>query len=169
MIDPETFHESLSARHQNPDPLTGKPGSHPVGTGIGAAGGAAAGAAIGSLAGPVGLAVGGIIGAIAGGLGGKSLAETIDPTVEEDYWREQFQRERYYTEDKDFADYGPAYQMSVARYRSDSPFEEHEPEMAAEWDSVKKSSTLHWLEARAAAKAAWERLHHHSRAKEEEV
>ena len=31
----------------NPDPITGAPGSHPVGTGIGAAGGAAAGVALG--------------------------------------------------------------------------------------------------------------------------
>jgi len=40
----------------NRDPLTGAPGSHPVGTGIGAAaGGVAAGAAAGTLAaGPVG-------------------------------------------------------------------------------------------------------------------
>ncbi|MEK7953268.1 hypothetical protein [Luteolibacter soli] len=159
MTDHEPFHESLKDRHQNPDPLTGEPGSHPLGTGLGAAGGAAAGAAIGALAGPVGLTIGGAIGAIAGGLGGKSIAETIDPTVEEDYWRQQFQREPYYTEDKDFADYGPAYQMSVARYRPDSGFEEHEPAMAEEWDSVKQNSRLHWLEARAAVKAGWDRLH----------
>ena len=30
----------------NEDPITGEPGSHPVGTGLGAAGGAAAGAAL---------------------------------------------------------------------------------------------------------------------------
>ena len=53
----------------NRDPLTGTPGSHPVGTGIGAAaGGVAAGAAAGTLAaGPVGTVVGAAIGAVDGG------------------------------------------------------------------------------------------------------
>jgi hypothetical protein len=42
----------------NRDPLTGAPGSHPVGTGLGAiAGGAAAGAATGTVAGPIGTVV----------------------------------------------------------------------------------------------------------------
>ncbi|NJL23055.1 MAG: hypothetical protein HC895_23115, partial [Leptolyngbyaceae cyanobacterium SM1_3_5] len=35
----------------NPDPITGEPGAHPVGTGIGAAGAGAAGAAIGGVVG----------------------------------------------------------------------------------------------------------------------
>ena len=64
----------------NPDPLSGAPGSHPVGTGIGAAGGAAAGASIGAVAGPVGAAVGTLVGAVAGGLAGKGAAEAINPT-----------------------------------------------------------------------------------------
>src|SRR5690606_10961026 len=34
----------------NADPITGEPGSHPIGTGIGGVGGAAAGAAIGTMA-----------------------------------------------------------------------------------------------------------------------
>ena len=38
----------------NRDPITGTPGSHPLGTGVGATGGALAGAAIGSLFGPIG-------------------------------------------------------------------------------------------------------------------
>jgi hypothetical protein len=159
MSDSIPPHESLKDRHLNRDPLTGEPGSHPIGTGVGAAGGAAAGAALGAVAGPVGLAVGGAIGAIAGGLAGKSVAETIDPTVEETYWRENFRQEPYYTEGKDFADYGPAYQMSVQRYQSDSQFEEHELSMEGDWETAKGASTLHWLQARAAAKAAWDRLH----------
>ncbi|MCW1925836.1 hypothetical protein OKA05_24975 [Luteolibacter arcticus] len=152
-------HEALKDRHLNRDPLTGEPGSHPVGTGIGAAGGAAAGAAMGAIGGPVGVAIGGVVGAIAGGLAGKRVAENIDPTIEEDYWRENFKREPYYEDDKDFADYGPAYQMSVDRYRPDSSFEESEPLMAGEWDAARRESKLHWLQARAAAKAAWDRLH----------
>ncbi len=169
MENPTAPHETLKDRHSNPDPLTGEPGSHPVGTGIGAAGGAAAGAAIGVLAGPVGMAVGGVIGAIAGGLAGKGVAESIDPTVEEAYWRAHFHQEPYYADDKDFADYGPAYQMSVARFSPDATFDDHEPLMADEWETSKGSSRLHWLEARAAAKAGWDRLHHRSKPKEAEL
>src|SRR4051794_28198101 len=54
----------LSGTHapmsQNPDPLTGEPGSHPVATGLGAAAASAAGLAIGTaVAGPVGTVIGG--------------------------------------------------------------------------------------------------------------
>ena len=48
------------------DPITGEPGSHPVGTGVGASGGAMTGAAVGTaVAGPVGTVVGAAIGAVA--------------------------------------------------------------------------------------------------------
>jgi len=161
--------ETITDLDKNPDPITGAPGSHPIGTGLGAAGGAAAGVAMGAIGGPLGSAVGGVIGAIAGGLAGKSVAESIDPTVEEAYWKENYRNEPYYSEDKDFADYGPAYQMSAARYAPDSTFEDHEHLMAGEWDAAKGSSRLHWLEARAAAKAGWERLHHHRSSPKEEV
>ena len=50
----------------NRDPITGAPGSHPVGTGMGAAAGGAAGAAAGTIvAGPVGTVVGAVVGAVA--------------------------------------------------------------------------------------------------------
>jgi phage tail tape-measure protein len=66
----------------NRDPLTGEPGSHPVGTGIGSAGGAAAGAAIGgAAAGPVGALVGGAVGAVAGGATGHAVGESANPTA----------------------------------------------------------------------------------------
>ena len=72
----------------NRDPLTGAPGSHPIGTAAGAVAGAvAAGAAAGTLAaGPIGTVVGAAVGALAGGLAGKGIAEMIDPTVEDRYW-----------------------------------------------------------------------------------
>lgn len=79
----------------NRDPITGAPGAHPVGTGIGAAGGAAAGAAIGAIGGPIGAAVGLVAGAVAGGLAGKGVAEKMDPTVEEAYWRANYSKQSY--------------------------------------------------------------------------
>jgi outer membrane lipoprotein SlyB len=79
----------------NRDPITGTPGAHPVGTGVGAAGGAATGAAIGAVAGPVGAAVGLVAGAVAGGLAGKGVAEKIDPTVEDAYWKTNYSKRSY--------------------------------------------------------------------------
>ena len=66
----------------NRDPLTGEPGSHPVGTGIGSAGAAAAGAAVGGVVGgPTGMLVGGAIGAVAGAVAGHAAGEGANPTV----------------------------------------------------------------------------------------
>jgi hypothetical protein len=59
------------------EPKKGKPGAHPVGTGVGAT--AAVGAAGGLVAGPVGAAV---IGGTAGGLAGKIVTDSIYLTVE---------------------------------------------------------------------------------------
>ncbi len=83
------------ASDENRDPITDAPGAHPVGTGIGAAGGGAAGAAIGAAGGPAGAAIGAAVGAVAGGLAGKGVAESIDPTAEEAYWRENHQSRPY--------------------------------------------------------------------------
>lgn len=96
----------------NRDPLTNEPGAHPVGTGVGAAvGGAAAGAAAGAFGGPVGAAVGGVAGAVAGGLAGKAAAEAVNPTEEDAYWRESYQREPYYVGGRTYDQYRPAYEL----------------------------------------------------------
>src|SRR3954469_1546312 len=89
----------------NRDPITGEPGSHPVGTGVGAAvGGAAAGAAVGSVAGPIGTVAGIIGGAVVGGLAGKGIAEKIDPTREDTYWRENHAKQTF-GRDRAYEDY----------------------------------------------------------------
>src|ERR1035437_9999177 len=95
----------------NPDPITKAPGSHPVGTGIGAvAGGAAAGAAVGTVAGPVGTIAGAAVGAVVGGLAGKGVAEMVNPTIEDAYWRENHSRQAY-AKGRLYDDYGPAYRI----------------------------------------------------------
>src|SRR3954468_14331864 len=73
---------------ENRDPITGEPGAHPIGTGVGAAAGGATGAAIGAVGGPAGAAVGLVAGAVVGGLAGKAGGESVNPTVEDAYWRE---------------------------------------------------------------------------------
>src|SRR5262245_54217835 len=94
----------------NRDPLSGEPGAHPVGVGVGAAaGGAAAGALGGAAAGPIGAAVGAVAGAVAGGYAGKEVAESIDPTLESAYWRENYASRPYTDRNMAYEDYEPAY------------------------------------------------------------
>jgi hypothetical protein len=144
----------------NPDPITGAPGAHPVGTGIGAAlGGAAAGAATGTVAGPVGTVVGAAVGAVLGGLAGKGVAETIDPTVENAYWRENF-ASRPYVAGASFDDYGPAYSYGVDSYRRypGRSFDDVETDLSRDWDTVRGGSSLTWDRAKLATKDAWDRV-----------
>ncbi|MGJ7512131.1 ferritin-like domain-containing protein [Variovorax sp. GT1P44] len=142
----------------NRDPITGAPGAHPVGTGLGATGGALAGAAAGSLAGPIGTVVGLVAGAVAGGLGGKAAAESVNPTAEETYWRENFSKETYYDAGRPYEDYAPAYEAGwSARGTRDTDFETAEPVLASEWESRRGASSLAWSDARPAAQAAWDR------------
>lgn len=143
----------------NKDPLTGAPGAHPVGVGVGAvAGGMAAGAAVGTVAGPLGTAVGAAVGAIVGGLAGKGVAESIDPTVEEAYWRENYATRDYASPGRSYDDYAPAYKYGVSQYREDLPFDSAETDLAEGWSAARGNSNLSWGEASHATRDAWDRL-----------
>ena len=140
----------------NRDPLTGTPGAHPVGTAAGAvAGGLATGAAVGTVAGPVGTAVG----AIVGGLAGKGIAEQIDPTVEDAYWRDNY-ASRPYVSGGSYDDYGPAYSYGVNSYSkyAGRDFDDVESDLSRDWDSVRGKSSLTWERAKHATKDAWNRV-----------
>ena len=143
----------------NRDPLTHEPGAHPVGTGVGAAmGGAAAGAAAGAFGGPIGAAIGGVAGAVVGGLAGKAAAESVNPTREDAYWRETYDREPYYVGGRTYDQYRPAYELgwsSVGRYEGD--FDAIEPRLADDWHARHAAGGLAWTDVRPATRAAWER------------
>ena len=158
-----------TSRDANPDPITGAPGSHPVGTGIGAAGGGAAGAAAGAAIGaaisgpaaPIGAVVGAVAGAVGGGLAGKGVAEHIDPTAEDGYWRVNHATRPYvesgYTYDDD---YRPAYEYgwtSRGRY-ADRSFDQVESDLGREWDRARGRSRLSWDRAKHATRDAWHRV-----------
>jgi hypothetical protein len=147
-------------KSRNPDPITGAPGSHPVGTGVGAAvGGAATGAAVGTVAGPVGTAVGAAVGAVVGGLAGKGIAEKIDPTREDAYWRENHNRQTF-AKNRPYDEYAPAYRVGYEGYGkygvAGKTFEESEAELRRRYEAQK--ATLAWQDARAASEAAWRKF-----------
>jgi hypothetical protein len=153
--------DNAPGRDANRDPITGEPGAHPVGTGAGAAAAGVAGGLIGSLAGPIGTAVGAAIGGVAGGLAGKGVAEAVNPTEEDTYWRQNYASRDYVDRSKKYDDYAPAYRMGWESCCVNVPagrtFDQVEPDLAREWDSHRGRSGLGWMQARPAARDAWDR------------
>ena len=163
-------------RDANPDPITGAPGSHPVGTGLGAAaGGAAAGVAGAAIAGaatgaamtgpaaPIGAAVGAVVGAVAGGYAGKGVAESVDPTREDAYWRENYKTRPYATESADYdydRDFSPAYRhgYTAASQYQGRKYDEVEPDLQRNWETSRGQSRLGWDKAKHATRDAWHRV-----------
>jgi phage tail tape-measure protein len=150
----------IKNKDSNPDPITGAPGAHPVGTGLGAASGGAAGAAAGIVGGPVGIAVGAVIGAVAGGLVGKAAGEAVNPTAEDAYWRDQYASEPYYVQTRTYDDYAPAYRTGYeARAKlGERSFDDVQADLEHDYIRNRGGSTLNWDEAKPAARAAWERI-----------
>ena len=146
---------------ENRDPITNTPGAHPVGVGAGAAGAGVAGAAIGgAVAGPAGAVVGAAIGAVAGGLGGKAAAEAVNPTIEDEWWRQNYSQRPYAKHDVPYDEYRPAYQYGwqARMMHGDASWPEIEPNLAAGWMQARGDSKLEWSDAKHAAKDAWDRI-----------
>lgn len=148
-------------RDMNRDPITGEPGSHPVGVGLGGLGGAAAGAAVGSLLGPIGTLVGGAVGVLAGAAAGKGIAESVDPTGEAEYWRDSYTTRPYYSKDYDYdTDYAPAYAYGNtvrSQYAGRKWDDSLEAEIKQGWEATKAKSRLTWEQAKAAVRDAFDR------------
>jgi hypothetical protein len=145
---------------ENRDPLTGTKGAHPIGTGVGAAlGGAAAGAAAGTVVGPVGTAVGAAVGAVAGGLFGKGVAEGLDPTIEDAYWRSTYHTRPYVEAGVRYERYQPAFRYGwEARSRLDAkPWQDVEQQLRGEWEAHPDSLGLNWDAASGAVRDAYDR------------
>ena len=132
----------------NRDPITGAPGSHPVGTGIGAA------------AGGTGAAIGAVVGAVAGGLAGKGVAESVNPTDEDAYWRNEHKNRPYYEQNYTYDEYAPAYRYgweSRSKYEG-RKFDEVESDLGRDWDRNRGKSSLGWEKAKNATRDAWHRV-----------
>jgi hypothetical protein len=153
----------ISETNANGDPVSDSdtPRAHPIGTGVGAVlGGVTVGAAAGTVVGPVGTVIGAVAGAIVGGLTGQGVAETLDPTSELTYWRENFKDRPYAENANSFDDYGPAYGYGVSSYTKypGRSFDDVEAELSREWVGARGASKLQWDQARNATRDAWERI-----------
>ena len=152
--------KTTGKRDMNRDPITKEPGSHPVGTGVGSAGGAAAGAAMGSVFGPIGFLVGGAIGAVAGGAAGHAAGEAIDPTGEDEYWRDNYKNRPYVTKDASYDTYQPAYKYgweSRTRHQGRKWDDSLERDLEKDWSTNRGNSNLDWSTAKQATRDAWDR------------
>jgi hypothetical protein len=165
--DPEADSGTDAGERTNADPITGEPGSHPVGTGVGAAGAGLAGLAIGAAVGgpvgaPLGAAIGGVAGAIGGGLAGKGVAEVLNPTAEDAYWSSEYRNAPYYEEQYEYADYAPAYRVGYQGFGqyglAGQEYSDVEPHLQQQYLKDRGTSKLEWEKAKAATRHAWERL-----------
>lgn len=165
MTDKTDKRDHTDVPDANRDPLTGAPGSHPVGAGVGAAVGTVVGAAAGALGGPVGMAAGAAVGAavvggLVGGLAGKAAGEKMDPTVEDAHWAKTYSSAPYVTKGSDYKTYQPAYKYGwEAQSRSEGrKFDQVETELGRDWDKNRGGSGLTWDNAKPAVRDAWHRV-----------
>jgi len=145
---------------RNADPITDASGAHPIEVGVGTAlGGAAVGLAAGAAAGPIGAVVGAVVGGVAGGYGGKAVGEWIDPTTEDTWLQDSFEKKKYVREGDTFDTYVPAYRYggaAEARLQG-RRFEEAESDLRAAWEKDTAAAELPWDRARDAVRDSYER------------
>ena len=151
---------NIPGSDSNPDPITGEPGAHPVGTGVGAAGAGAAGAAIGAVAGPIGVVAGTVVGAVVGGLAGKGVAESMDPTNEAGYWQANHSHQ-HFASFGSFERYSPAYRTGyegAARHDADKSYGDVEDDLKSSYESTRDKAGVSWENAKHAVRAAYDRV-----------
>ena len=86
------------------------------------------------------------------------VAEFVNPTDYEDYWRNHFYGTLYYVSGCVWKDYRPAYRLGFDAYFSNHgrKFDEVETEIARSWQVVKDESHLAWSQARHAVRDGWQ-------------
>ena len=156
----------VEADDLNRDPISGEPGSHPVGTGVGAAGagmfGAVAGAAI---AGPIGAVLGAAAGAGLGGMAGHAVGEKVNPTFAqiEPVLQNDF-ASRPYAQGSTFDEYKPAYEYGNQSYAKHSRTidgqtrkwdDKLEADLRQDWEQTKASTGAAFDKVKEAIRDGW--------------
>jgi hypothetical protein len=87
------------------------------------------------------------------------MLRPVDPREEDAYWRRSFWRERYYCQGLGYEDYAPAYCVGYVGYAQyGGEYEDAEKSLCANWERIKGDSRLSLDAARAAMRAAWNRM-----------
>jgi hypothetical protein len=98
-------------------------------------------------------------GAVAGGLAGKEVAEKLDSTVENAYWRNNYSKQKYVEGNVAFATYQPAYRAGYEghnRYPG-KKYQEVEADLQRAYEKSAGAATLAWDKAKHATRDAWNR------------
>jgi hypothetical protein len=145
----------------NPDPISGQPGAHPMGTGVGAAGVGSVATVVGSVvAGPIGAVVGAVVGSVVGGLAGKATAEQMNPSFEENHWREHYTSRPYVEKSATYEEYQQAYRVGYEgfdRYGNKGRnYSDIEPDLRRDYEANMQGG-LTWEKAKPAVQDAWNR------------
>jgi hypothetical protein len=100
-----------------------------------------------------------VAGAVAGGLAGKGIAEMIDPTAADEYWRANF-RNRPYASGQTYETYRPAYRYGWETYPRyvGRKFEEVESDLRRDWEKTTDAARLGWGKAKDPIRDAWHRI-----------
>lgn len=91
-----------------------------------------------------------------------SMAERVNPAVEEAFWRENYLREPYYERGYTFDDYYPAYRTGWegrVRYAG-LTYEQCERDLQRDYQRNRGKSQLEWAKNRHAVRAGWDRFEH---------
>src|SRR5262249_9551161 len=97
----------------------------------------------------------------AGATAGKGIAESVDPTVEDAYWRENYANRSYYDQTHTYdGDYAPAYRYGweSRSCNHDRTWDQAESDLKQGWESAKANSRLTWEKAKHATRDAWDRV-----------
>lgn len=159
--DIEANSNDQNQNNPNRDPISGELGSHPLGAGMGAAGtGTVATVVGGVVGGPIGAVVGAVIGSVVGGLAGKDVAEQINPTLEDIYWRENYSASPYFERGTTYSDYQAAYRAGYEgfdRYgHSGRTYSEIEATLQRDYER-EQTGKLPWEKAKHAVRDAWDK------------
>ena len=90
----------------------------------------------------------------------RRIAEQIDPTVEDAYWRDNYASRPYVDPGASYDDFGPAYSYGVNSYSTYAgrDWDDVEPELSSRWNVMRGSSSLDWDRAKHATRDAWNRV-----------
>lgn len=94
------------------------------------------------------------------GLAGKRVAEMVDHSTDDSYWRDNFHQRSYIARGVLYIEYQPAYRYgaeSVCNY-PEKTFDEVEAKLARGWNKrCQGKSSLTWSWAKDAVRDAWNR------------
>ncbi len=144
----ERFPDNFSLGHERkvtPCEITNEHGSNPVVTAEDAAGDGLGGAAVGSLEGPLGAVAGAAVGVVVAGIAGKGIGETIHPSVEAAYLRQNPVQQPYPSAHA-YENDANAYRIGYDEHGKDGPskqkFEDAEAELKRDYEASK--ATFAW-------------------------